>query len=459
MPYPLPHVISPITPDPVCERRKEEAGRMGPSRIWTGKRFPWFAGVVALGVGLRLYHYLRNPSMWHDEAALVLNVLNKDFLALLGPLTFSEAAPPVFLWMERAVALLLGDSTYALRLIPFLASCAALLLMVPVAQRVLRPQAAPWALLLLACSDHILWHTCEAKPYAVDVFVATAVLAIFCSTACWPLGWQLALYTLLAPVLIFSVYPGCFLCGGLLVALLPAVWRKRQVKTWFGYGFLVLTVFAAFGLLLAGPIRAQRNPAIVDCWKTTFPCWDQPKTVPGWTLLGLFEVFRYCFEPVGQVLLFLAAAGVVRFWRRSRTLLALLLVPLLLPLLAAYLHAYPFCGSRVVVYTAPALALLIAEGLPLEWEAAGTSALRNLCRYGAFALALLPLAWAVYRTVEPWNRADCAGAAQYVLAHRQPGEAVAANHWEYAYYFRHLGPDFSLLEEADLSVRALSGWS
>ena len=244
---------------------------MGPSRIWTGKRFPWFAGVVALGVGLRLYHYLRNPSMWHDEAALVLNVLNKDFLALLGPLTFSEAAPPSFLWMERAVALLLGDSTYALRLIPLLASCAALLLMVPVAQRVLRPQAVPWALLLIACSDHILWHSCEAKPYALDVFAATAVLAIFCFTTCWPLAWQLAVYTLLAPVLIFSVYPGCFLGGGLLVALLPAVWRKRQVKTWFGYGFLVLTVVTAFGLLLAGPVRAQRFAGIVDCWKRRFP--------------------------------------------------------------------------------------------------------------------------------------------------------------------------------------------
>jgi hypothetical protein len=435
----------------VFQRRKEEAGGMGPSRIWTGKRFPWFAVVVALGLGLRLYHYLRNPSMWHDEAALVLNVLNKDFLALLGPLTFSEAAPPAFLWMERAITLLLGDSTYALRLIPFLASCGALLLMVPVAQRVLRPPAVPWALLLMACSDHILWHTCEAKPYAVDIFAATAVLAIFCSTASWPLAWQLAVYTLLAPLLIFSTYPGCFLGGGVLVALLPAVWRKRQVKTWIGYGVLVLTVVTAFGLLLAGPIRAQRCTVIVDCWKSTFPRWDRPATVPAWTVLGLFEVFRYCFEPVGQAFLFLAVVGGVRLWRRrSRTLLALLLIPALLPLLAAYFQAYPFGGSRVVVYTAPALALLIAEGLPVDRDALRPLALRDLCRYGVFAVALLPLAWAVYRTVEPWNRADCAGAAEYVLAHRRPGEAVAANHWEYAYYFRHLGTDFTLLEEADL---------
>ena len=29
---------------------------------------------------------------------------------------------------------------------------------------------------------------------------------------------------------------------------------------------------------------------------------------------------------------------------------------------------------------------------------------------------------------------------------------MAANHWEYAYYFRHLGPDFTLLEKADLNI-------
>src|SRR5437762_13901671 len=100
---------------------------------WAHHRRFWTTSLVMLGLGLRLYHYVRNPSMWHDEAALVLNVLHKGFLDLLGPLSFAEAAPPAFLWIEKAVTLLLGDSTYALRLIPFLASCATLLLLVPIA--------------------------------------------------------------------------------------------------------------------------------------------------------------------------------------------------------------------------------------------------------------------------------------------------------------------------------------
>src|SRR5919199_746314 len=86
---------------------------------------PWLAFALALGLGLRAYHYLSNPTIWHDEAALILNVLSKGFAELLGPLFYSEAGPPLFLWLERAAVLALGNSTFALRLLPFLASCAA----------------------------------------------------------------------------------------------------------------------------------------------------------------------------------------------------------------------------------------------------------------------------------------------------------------------------------------------
>jgi hypothetical protein len=445
-----------------------------PSRV--RNLLSWTSGALAFGLGLRLYHYLRDPSMWHDEAALVLNVLHKGYFDLLGPLSFAEAAPPLFLWLEKTAALAFGDSTYALRLFPLLAGSAALFLFVPVARRVVRPPAVPWAILLFACSDHLLWHSCEAKPYAVDVFAATLLLATYSCTTSWALARRLLLYALLAPLLIFIAYPGCFLYGGLLVALLPTVCRTRQATTCFGFAFLVLTVFASFGLLLAGPIEAQRCETIVECWKSSFPCWERPWTVPLWTVLALLEVFRYCFEPIGQVFFLLASAGAVRLWQRGfRTVLGLLLVPLLLPLFAAYLQAYPFGGYRVAVYLTPALALLVAEGLPLpigmerarrsteggQLNAGGGKRLRwglcepdgtfgLLCRYAILAAALLPFAWAALRVWIPWNRADCAGAAQYVLTHLRPGDRVAANHWEYSYYFRGQGGAFGLLGEAPL---------
>src|SRR5947209_14778206 len=180
------------------------------------------------GLALRSYHYLRVPAVWHDEAALVVNVLDKDFAGLLGPLRWHEAAPPLFLWIERAVILILGDDILALRLFPFLASCAALLLMASVSRALLPPAAVPWAVLLFAFADPLAWHACEAKPYSSDVLATVLLLYVYCAGRHRSLLWQLAVCALLAPPLIFLSYPACFLYGGLLVALLPAVCRQRK---------------------------------------------------------------------------------------------------------------------------------------------------------------------------------------------------------------------------------------
>src|SRR5437879_2379608 len=305
--------------------------------------------------------------MWHDEAALVLNAIAKNFTELLGPLFFAEGAPPLFLWIERGVFLTLGDSTYALRLVPFLASCLALVLMAFVARQLLAPEAVPWAILPLACADTILWHACEAKPYSVDLVTATSLLAIHCYSSSWGLGRKLLLYTLLAPIIIFLTYPGCFLLGGLLVALLPTVWQaRRSLSVWLGYALLTIVIFCSFALLLVGPIHAQRCGPMTQCWLDLFAPWDRPWKMPIWAVASTLEIFRYACPPAGQPLTLLGVAGIVWFARRGQwALLALLLTPIQLAFLAACAGAYPYGGARIMVYAVPALLLLIAAGTPL----------------------------------------------------------------------------------------------
>jgi hypothetical protein len=422
-------------------------------RIWFKRPEVWTGCLVLLGLALRLHHYARNPSMWHDEAALVVNVLAKGFGELLGPLRFAEAAPPLFLWAERLMVLLGGNGQFVLRLIPFLASCLALVLIVPLARRVLRPEAMPWATFLVAFSNRLLWHTCEAKPYAVEVFTATGVLALFVGMRSWPLGRQLLVWTLLAPVVIWLAYPGCFLYGGVVVALWPAVWNQRRWATWSGYGLLSIVVAVSFLLLVLGPVHAQRCDAMTSCWLDHFPHWDRIWTVPAWTLGSSLDVVRYCFEPTGHALALIALIGAIYLWRQGQTVLVLLLtVPAGLALAASYLWAYPWGGARVEIYLTPALALLIAAGLSPLWNW-----LRLRFRLGIVVLALAmlwPAGLSAYRVVDPWIRADCAGAAHYVLAHRKAGDQVIGNHWEYVYYFRRLGSNFVFLDTMTALPRA-----
>jgi len=76
---------------------------------------------VLFGLVCRLSQYAANTSIWHDEAYVALNVLQKTFTALLGPLDWNEASPPGFLVVEKLVAAFLGRSEYALRLVPLVA--------------------------------------------------------------------------------------------------------------------------------------------------------------------------------------------------------------------------------------------------------------------------------------------------------------------------------------------------
>jgi hypothetical protein len=412
-----------------------------PARLRTPDALTWL--LVALGLALRTFNYLRNPSMWHDEAALVLNVLAKGFTDLLGPLLYAEAAPPLFLWAERAVVLLLGDSTYALRLLPFLASCAALLLLVPVARSLLRPAAVPWAVLLFAFNDHLLWHATEAKPYSLDVLVATALLALWCRTRGWSLERQLLMYATLAPVAVFLSYPGCFLLGGLLLTLLPVLQRARtRSGAWLAYGALVLSVGTAFLLLYLGPARAQRNAGMESCWLHAFPPWGGAWwAVPVWVVKSTLDALCYCCAPAGSALAPILLMGAVGLWRRDeRAALVLLLAPAGLALVAAFLGGYPYAGARVLVYLTPAVVLLVAAGVrpALAW-------LRARSRLAAVALAvavLVSVGTVGYNTAFPYGRADTASASRYIFARLRPGDAVKGSAWEDSYYFRQLREQF-----------------
>jgi hypothetical protein len=423
------------------QRLSDKCLSLLPERLRTAQS--WTLLFLLLGLALRVWGYVRNPSLWHDEAALVLNVIGKDFADLLGPLYFSEAAPPLFLWAERAAVLLLGDNTYALRLIPFLAGCGALLLFLPLARRLLPAAAVPWAVLLFALNDHLLWHATEAKPYSVDILAATALPVLWLGTRRWSLPRQLLLFAAVAPLVILLVYPGCFLLGGLMLALLPALWRERaRFAAWLAYAVLGLSVAAAFLLLYLGPARAQRDHQIESCWVAGFPPWGGAWwAIPTWVAKTTLDALCYCCAPAGNVLVVVLIAGAVSLWRRGeRSAVVLLLAPLGLALLASFLGGYPYFGSRVLAYLTPAVVLLIAAGVPpaLAWLAARS----RLAAAGLIGLLLAAAGTVSYNTAFPYGRPDIAAAARYVLAERRPGDIVRGNAWEESYYFRHLGAKF-----------------
>jgi len=406
--------------------------------------------LVALGIALRAWHYLREPSIWGDEAALIVNVLGKDFGELLGPLLLHEAAPPLFLWLEKTVSIVFGDGPYALRFIPFAASCVSMVLMAYVGRRVVRAEALGWVLILFAVSDRLLHHACEAKQYALECLAGAALLGLYVGLRSWSLPRQLALHAVLAPCVMFMSYSACFLYGGLLLALLPRVCRRGGAALGpirLGYCMLGLAVAGSFALMLIGPIKCQRDPVIVLDWIRAgyFPDWKRAWSIPFWSVKSTLELFDYYCRPVGHLLAPVVAIGLAGVWRRhGAELAAFLTLPIALAFGASLLMAYPYGGARVMCFSLPAIGLLVAEGIPptLAW----LSRRRRLAAAILVLVLFIPVARTAGRAVFPWNRADSSGAAKYVLAHRQPTDLVMGNVWDYVYLFRHLGPSFALLD-------------
>src|SRR5262249_51571346 len=76
------------------------------------------AVVLGAGVFLRVLVYLTNRTMWLDEMSLAGNLVGKRILDFSEHLTGDQLAPVGFLIVQRAIARLLGDSNFALRLLP-----------------------------------------------------------------------------------------------------------------------------------------------------------------------------------------------------------------------------------------------------------------------------------------------------------------------------------------------------
>ena len=390
--------------------------------------------IVLGGIALRLAHYLLGHTIWYDESVLLFNILDKDYWRLLGPLDHDVAAPPLYLWGLRSMALFLPDSPFVWRFPSLVAGCLLLAVMADLARRTLPLVPAAVLTALVALSDaHVLLGDC-VKPYILDALLAACLLDAYLLTARWTPTRRVLLFAVLAPVLLCLSYVSLFLDAGLMLALLSTFWRKGEAGPWLAWLGMGAGLLAVLLVLKTGPIAAQRTPKIVAEWSNKFVDLSAPARVPGWVAGNTFLVFHYCYNPVGGALLLLAVAGAWRAVRQGRGDWACVaLAPVLAVLAAAFARAYPYSNNRLIFFLAPGIGLMAGLGL-----AACLEALRARPRLAALLVVVLLLPEAclsAYRLVRPWDKPDSKGVAAFVEARRLPGDDVASDEGGYAYFF------------------------
>ena len=107
--------------------------------------------LVLLGVGLRLWEYFFNRSLYLDEILLTRSIVGMPLRELLTkPLLMDQVAPRGFLLIERLVVMVFGPSELALRLFPLLCGILSVILFRRLAERVLTGAGPALALFLFA---------------------------------------------------------------------------------------------------------------------------------------------------------------------------------------------------------------------------------------------------------------------------------------------------------------------
>ena len=372
------------------------------------------AGVLAsIGVGLRLWQYLANNSLWIDEAALARNVIDRPLATLLQPLDYAQVAPPGFLLAEKAVVSLLGSSELALRFFPLCCGLFSLVLFWRVAARTLTGWAVPYAVGLFALGTPLVYFSSQVKQYSTD----TAATVLLMWIALWfrqgPSDLRRALVAAgVGAVTVWFSHPAMLVLAGTGMAL--AISSLTEGRRAAHRDVLVIGVVWALSAGLAAAVAVRTVPAADRAYLDWY--WSDgfmpvpPRTLNEafwiWNqLTHLFGTFASWLRrtsgglgyPWSPVFVLVAVAGILGLWRRRRDTALILLGPVLAAMIGAALHVYPFTG-RALSFLLPVFLLATAAGAhhvltnwPGRLQFASPALLVLLAGYPAYAaVAALP---------------------------------------------------------------------
>lgn len=320
------------------------------------------AGLLAIGVVVRVARFFSDRSLWLDESYLALNFMNRSYSGLLGTLDFGQGGPAGFLLMEKLVVDVLGDSELALRLIPCVAGIASLFLFYGVARRLLTPLAVPLALLIFAVGNPFVLYGGMVKQYSVDVAVALALLYLFLRVFEQPqFGARSALILTFAGVTaVWLSHPAAFVLAGVGAGAVTVMLLRGDRRGLVALSIPFAAWLASFGAMFLLTLREFRELGEATTWYTS------ERGSPHRNVYVMFgdsnlRLLHWAANGLAPVV---ALLGAVSMWAtpRQRPRVVAGAVMLLTTLAAGYLGKYP-AGQRFILFLLPLALLCLAEGV------------------------------------------------------------------------------------------------
>jgi hypothetical protein len=335
-------------------------------------RSPGLIYVLAgLGMLLRIAQYASNRSLWHDEALLALNLIDKRWPDLAGRLDFDQAAPVGFLFTEKLASTVFGPSEYALRLFPLVCGLLSILAFVWLARRTLPRGAVPLAVLLFVVADALVYYSSELKPYETDVAagLGMVVVGVLVTQDVARLRGTRALALAIAGfgVLAFS-FAAVFVVAAV-AATLATLLAIRGRRTFSVAPALIVLSWAAALVGIVTLAVANVQPVRESFGSGSFLGIPGESSLPhavnvmGTHIAGGIGLPQdRPFNHIDKLALLCAIVGAVSLLRRKPTHFSMLVLPFTLLLGASALHEYPIL-PRTLLFLIPAVLLFIAAGV------------------------------------------------------------------------------------------------
>ena len=395
--------------------------------------------LVVIGIGLRLWQYIANTSLWLDEILLASNILHRSMWELLmAPLTYGQVAPKGFVFLEKLATLSLGPSDYVLRLVPLLCSLAALVIFWRIVRRFLDGLAAPIALALFATAAPLVTFGSEVKQYSVDVAVAVFLIWLSLNLASRDITLRLTPWAAMAgATAVWFSHPAVIMVFALGTSLALIVWCApgdlRTRKFLSLCPVLGMWIVSALSATIAAKVSMTPStgefmhvywaPGLlpISRWlelETLWP-WDQLKALIG---VGGQASLAY---PHPEYYLLLTALGFGLLWRRLGAVVALLLAPLGVTLAAAVARQYPF-SDRLILFLVPSLFMAIAASI--DWTYRKVA---SWSKYPGWLVVVVLVGPAVYPMAAmppPYRIEDMKPVMSHIQENKRPGDVV------YLYY-------------------------
>jgi len=333
------------------------------ARGQAGHRTRWLLyGIVGSGIAVRVAVFLYKRSFWLDESMLAANLLRRSYTELLGRLDYVQVAPPLFLFICKALYGIWGQLEYSLRLFPLVCGCLTLLMLGKILSREAPKFFSLCAVALYAFDfSHIDWAT-TFKQYASDELCAVLILIAAVGWERFSARTRYALAALL-PALVWLSYTSAFMIVGFACMAAVSAFKSRERSRRTALIVLLMSsVIFSSALYFIAVQHSIAHEVQVRNFAAGFP--HRPHI--GWffgslaSLFGSSASFQY-----GPALAFIIVVWGAVAVARSRNFGVSLLAAgtLFAAFCASCLRVYPLSGGRLGTYWAGISLFLLAHGL------------------------------------------------------------------------------------------------